>query len=380
MLTCDDGKLKIDVEYLSQNPLFQLKVSKLSGCNLNSLDFIRHQHELRVLDLSYNLLNATFPSWLLENNAELEALNLHNNYFTGNFVLPSHTMRNIVWIDLSNNHLSGKIPIDFGRILPDLQCLSLPKNHFEGDLPSSISAMRELKVLDLSFNNFSREVPKEILESCAELDKLILSHNKFSGQIFSSHFNLSSLYQLDLSNNQFTGRLQFLETPSLSEGITKFDFINKNRANSNKGDILWYMSGLDLSCNNLTGKRSMELGHLSSLQALNLSHNQLMGHIPISFSNLDEVKSLDLSFNGLSGEIPLELTNLHFLEVFNVTHNNLSGRIPFTRRQFWTFEEISYQENPRLYGKPSEKLCITDSVGTPDLPNNSFKWKWKEMV
>lgn len=573
------------VEYLSQNPSFQPKVLKLSGCNLSSLDFLRHQHGLRVLDLSHNNLNVAFPSWLLENNGELEALNLNNSSLTGNLVLPSSTMRNIVWLDLSNNHLNGKIPVDFGQILPDLKSLSLFKNQFEGDLPSTISSMRDLEALDLSFNNLSGQVPQEIVTSCVKLEMLVLSHNTFSGQIFSNHFNLSKLDWLALSDNQFTGSLPksfkfpplgvldisnnyftgkvpswvgkvgvlllrnnsfeghfpcaeisyvhhldasynslsgplpscfnpgfmqqlnlegnnftglipsalfnfsellvlnlrdnslsgsipdsiqvsnldviflgknhlnglipkelcrlenlsfmdlsnnsfygpirpcfnnitfgklklgyytldtgysikpknfvgylgllhppkilFLETPYESVGEFEFNFVTKNRINSYKEDVNYYLSGLDLSCNNLTGGVPLELGQLSSLHALNLSHNQLTGRIPISFSNLSEIESLDLSFNHLTGEIPSELIKLHFLVIFIVTHNNLSGRIPYTGGQFWTFDESSYRGNPLLCGPPLDKNCTTDSVGTiPDLPiapSDGNERKWYEV-
>jgi hypothetical protein len=46
------------------------------------------------------------------------------------------------------------------------------------------------------------------------------------------------------------------------------------------------MSGLDLSCNKLTGKIPLELGELSLIHALNLSYNQLIGSIPQTLSNL----------------------------------------------------------------------------------------------
>lgn len=90
------------------------------------------------------------------------------------------------------------------------------------------------------------------------------------------------------------------------------NFITKNLRSSYKDNILNYMSGLDLSCNNLTGDIPLELGKLSSVRELNLSHNQLTGFIPQTFSNLVKLESLDLSYNTLSGQIPKTLIELHF--------------------------------------------------------------------
>ena len=47
------------------------------------------------------------------------------------------------------------------------------------------------------------------------------------------------------------------------------NFITKNLRSSYKDNILNYMSGLDLSCNNLTGEIPLELGKLSSVRELN---------------------------------------------------------------------------------------------------------------
>ncbi|KAK9025536.1 hypothetical protein V6N11_038400 [Hibiscus sabdariffa] len=136
------------------------------------------------------------------------------------------------------------------------------------------------------------------------------------------------------------------------------------------------MSGLDFSCNNLTGAIPESLGKLASLHALNLSHNHLRGPIPASFSNLSQIESLDFSFNNLSGKIPPELVNLNFLEVFSVAHNNLSGRVP-DKRQFPTFDISSYEENPLLSGLPSEKNR-SQVVETP-LPSDETEEKWYEV-
>ncbi|XP_022721182.1 probably inactive leucine-rich repeat receptor-like protein kinase At3g28040 isoform X1 [Durio zibethinus] len=593
MLTCDGDKLKIDAEHLHQSPLFQLETLKLSNCNLkNTPQFLFYQYRIKAIDLSYNNLSGMFPTWLVENNTELELLNLRENSFSGQFHLPANSMRDIQLVDVSSNHFSGQLQDDFGKILSNAMWINLSNNHFEGDFPSSICVTSKLQVLDLSSNNFSGEVPKELLTWCTNLRLLWLSHNKFQGEIFSSHFKLSQLRYLVLRNNQFTGSLSlpnnvelwslevfdisnnriegeipswignltslqilslnknlfegqfpckekllsmeyldlshnFLRGPlpycfnqnslkqlnlegnqfwgsmpselfnfsalkvlnlkdnnlsgsipyningnlpslkvlSLGNNYLKglipellcqltnintldlsnncfsgqvpqcfynisfgkieakrailnspeystdfyitppykvhgnllkyisddlersyasrtrfeFDFVTKNRFEVYKAGFLYLMSGLDLSCNNLTGKIPVALGNLSSIHALNLSHNRLVGPIPISLSKLVEIESLDLSYNYLSGEIPSELTNLVRLEVFNVSHNNLSGKIPSTN-QFSTFEESSYEENPLLCGRSLNKRCTNPPTPyLPIVPSDEAQGKWFEV-
>ncbi|CAJ2637048.1 unnamed protein product [Trifolium pratense] len=116
------------------------------------------------------------------------------------------------------------------------------------------------------------------------------------------------------------------------------------------------MTGLDLSCNNLTGIIPSQIGNLQKLIALNLSHNYLSGPIPITFSNLTQIESLDLSYNKLSGEIPSQLTQLNFLSTFNLSYNNLSGTPPSTG-QFQDFDEDNYRGNPGLCGPLLNRKC-----------------------
>ncbi|PNX87205.1 receptor-like protein kinase [Trifolium pratense] len=134
------------------------------------------------------------------------------------------------------------------------------------------------------------------------------------------------------------------------------EFRTKHINYNYKGKVVENMTGLDLSCNNLTGIIPSQIGNLQKLITLNLSHNYLSGPIPITFSNLTEIESLDLSYNKLSGDVPSQLTQLHFLEIFNVSYNNLSGTPP-SAGQFGNFDEENYKGNPGLCGPLLNRKC-----------------------
>ena len=171
---------------------------------------------------------------------------------------------------------------------------------------------------------------------------------------------------------------------SIMKGVEMQDeveFTTKSLFLGYKGNILDYMSGLDLSCNILTGEIPNELGLLTQIHSLNLSHNQLNGPIPVNFSDLAKIESLDLSSNGLTGPVPTELIQLTSLSVFNVSHNNLSGRLPEMKSQFATFTQASYEGNPLLCGSPLEKKCTGSNshVMTNPLEEEDDNEKWHDI-
>ena len=323
------------------------------------------------LDLSHNFLSGSLPSW--SEASSLKHVHLEGNLFSGSipeefFNLTSYFMKpSLMTMDISYNNLSGTIPHALGTV-SSLRILLLKGNSLSGYIPTQLCRLNKLNLIDLSSNFFSGSIPncfRYITFGGHGLDDFGFEDRGFGFL----HWDPSYPYGSLLAKN-----IEFHIQEALYEQ-DEANFVTKNRTNSYKGGFLDLMSGLDFSCNNLTGLIPAEFGMLSSFHALNLSYNKLTGSIPKTFSNLTQIESLDLSHNSLSGEIPPELIELHFLAVFTVAYNNLSGRIPDGKAQFGTFDANSYIGNQFLCGPPLKNCSsIDDSPSTPTPDASDEKW------
>ncbi|XP_054817450.1 receptor-like protein 13 [Prosopis cineraria] len=223
--------------------------------------------------------------------------------------------------------------------------------------------LKNISILDLSQNKLSGGIPHCLnnitFTKKDQMDGTLLG--KFvvpwttRGPVF--YFNYTSG---DLVHDEYERNSTWYEQQEVN-------FMSKNRYESYEGKILDFMSGLDLSNNQLTGEIPLEIGYLNNIHTLNMSDNYLTGPIPETFSGLMQIESLDLSHNDLTGHIPSQLTQLYSLSVFSVAHNNLSGKTPDMKNQFSTFDPSCYEGNPFLCGPPLQQKC--SSIDNPSGRN-----------
>ncbi|KAL3504940.1 hypothetical protein ACH5RR_034781 [Cinchona calisaya] len=361
---------------------------------------------LQLLDISDNRLSGQLSSTIGYSFPELSHLNTSSNAFKGEIPYSYGNLTKLLVLDLSNNFLQGKIPINlrqnhtslaqlilsgnnFHETMPsfsnmsNLACLHLQNVGFGGSITRSLVNLPVLEVLDISWNNLSVSIP-DWFHTMPNLAIILLSRNQFHGTIPISLCQIQKLHFLDLSANSLSGVIPtclnnitswkkesalhlpyfiWISVSSIDYRV-KVPLTTKGNSLVYEGTPLYFMTGLDLSMNQLTGEIPSQLGELGALHSLNLSFNILTGHIPKSFSIMEKLESLDLSHNNLVGSIPPEIVQLNFISTFNVSFNNLSGSIPF-EKNFRTFDESSYRGNKGLCGLPLDTACTSPNKKPP---------------
>ncbi|KAL8459262.1 hypothetical protein ACS0TY_036660 [Phlomoides rotata] len=316
--------------------------------------------------------------------------------------------KSLEFMSLGNNNFFGIIPNSMGHLV-NLRSLNLYGNRISGQIPFSLQNCTSLVMMDLANNDLVGNIPAWVGTSLVELRILILRSNKLSGKVSSELCNLNSLQILDLSDNSLsgkiprcvynftamaTGRSSYLNAQHVvifreayySYSSDSWDLL-ESAAVVTKGrkaqydTILWLVTNLDLSNNNLSGDIPKELTSLIELRSLNLSANHLTGLVPDSIGDMKQLESLDLSRNSLSGQIPTSLALISSLNYLNLSCNNLTGRIP-TSTQLQSLNATSFISN-NLCGLPLEINCSSDGDeprGHKDENEDESKIEWLYVV
>ncbi|KAM6547531.1 hypothetical protein CsatB_019207 [Cannabis sativa] len=349
-----------------------------ANCNLSKFpEFIGHQTNLVLLDLSYNNIVGQIPQTLMSIQT-LEAIYLSNNWITG---FHNHTIK-LPWsslrmLEMQDNSLQGQLPIPPSSI----KHYDVSNNNLSGEIPMSICNLTSIAVLDLSSNNFSGEFPP-CLGSMINNDSLIalnLRNNSFHGTIPLECQQESELRMVDFSHNHFQGKLRRPISTCVNLEYLDFSFNQISDVFPTWLGSFPLLKVVLLRANKFHGvirKPQSTTTEFPRLQIIDVSHNYFTGALPHEYmliwnamkafklSNLTYMKAWENDTFSFSYEL-----KLNFLQKFDVSYNNLTGLIP-RGNQFQTFEN-SFEGNQGLCGEPLLKKCENMMLPPPSALNKN---------
>ncbi|XP_047940253.1 receptor-like protein EIX2 [Salvia hispanica] len=379
--------------------------------------------KLKYINLSFNFLNSTVPSWLyscidlefvvLDFNflagavpagftklCKTRRLSLSNNNFQGNISdlfgnMSECFLESLEVLDFQLNQISGQLIDQLGEF-KSLKYLNLNKNLLTGPIPASIGKLSSLKVLGLGGNKLTQSLPHSLGQLC-NLEIIYLFDNKLEGVVTETLFaNLTKLYTFSASDNQLSLNVR-------QSWIPPFQLIVLGLGSWSLGSISKIPSWLETQKNlsyylNLVGTGIS--GSIPSwfwdTQILNLSHNHLQGELPdlsgaAQFIYLssdkfegplprvgDALKELDLSNNSFSGGIAHFLCDetypTYSLEILHLGENLLSGELPDCWNKWPSLRYLSLANN-QLYGSIPTSIGFLANLESLNLQNNRFSGK-----
>ena len=280
---------------LEKNPL-------LDG--IDSLSNIEYLSNLKLLDLSHNLFDATIPASLAR-MSNLEILSLESNRFK--FTIPNEfvLLTNLKQLSISNNRLFGNIE-DVIQFLPKLEVLEAAFNDFS--ISPDLSFPSTIKILTLDQNRITRSPLTSYIGRLSNLQHLNLNRMDIAGQLPPEIRFMTNLESLHLGQNTMTGPFPWSSMIASGSAASLRDLFIAQCA--------------------FTGQLPSDLGRFAALTSLGLMRNSFTGTVPDSIGDLTSLFAFNANRNNLSGTIPTTVGNLSSLFQFDVSYNQLTGTIP----------------------------------------------------
>lgn len=374
LLTQIDGDTFIGLEEILESlNLAENKITSLTGSPLQLT-------VLKILDLSGNSLQ-DLPKTAIVGLPSLRILNISNNVELE--TLPSNLLQTgllLTSLDISRSGLKTIHPDLFSKS-DNLKVLKISGNRIQNISDTAFRHLKNLTYLDLT-DNLITNLRIGCFANCVNLKILLLDNNRlttFKSEYFkfskTDQKNYTSLEVLSLSNNQ----LSYLVPSSLKiHPKLKYLSAHHNKFNYFPAELisnLQYLEKIDLGFNQLKGVEDMDFSRLPRLRELILEGNEIEALSESAFHNSTQLQVINLANNQIPRIAERTFEGLLRIQHLNLEFNQLTD-LPegvFDRSKLQILENINLAGNlfkiPPLLSLKRQYFFLTSA----NLSHNSIE-------